>query len=346
MTRITRRTALKATVAAGTSALAGCAASSISRAAPITVHGQLGVKDGKVVDQDGDALSIAGPSLFWHNEGWARDGGLEPGEYYNATVVRHALQYWNAPIIRAAIGAETEGGYIENPDYAWRKLTAVADAAIENGMYCIVDWHTHHGEQHTDAAIAFFTRVATRYAGRPNIIYEIYNEPLPQAQWRSVIKPYATRVIAAIRAIDPLNLIVVGTSSWSQDVDIAAQSPITNDPALAYALHFYAATHHESLRDKARIAIEAGLPLFVTEWGAISADGDGAIDYAETSIWMDFLREHQLSHCNWSLHSKREGASILKPNTPADATHRSENLTETGRLTTSIIRNWHPRRYA
>ncbi|MEL7311709.1 MAG: glycoside hydrolase family 5 protein [Pseudomonadota bacterium] len=292
------------------------------------------------MDRNGVPFSVAGPSLFWHNQGWAHNGGLEPGAYYNARVVAGVRKLWRASIIRAAIGAETRGGYIENPEYAWSRLTAVADAAIAEGMYCIIDWHTHHGEDHIDAAIAFFARVAERYAGHPNIIYEIYNEPLPAAEWRSVIKPYAADVIATIRARDAKNLIVVGTSTWSQDVDLAAEDPILGDPALAYTLHFYAGTHREALRDKARLAIARGLPLMVTEWGAVAANGDGAADKDETLRWMDFLREQKLSHCVWSLHSKDEGASILKPNTPPNGEWGAKALTETGSLTTGIIRGW------
>ncbi len=312
----------------------------------VDVHGQLSTRGGKVVDQNGKPLSLAGPSLFWHNLGWADRNGLEPGDYYNAEVVRAALTLWNAPIIRAAIGVETRGGYIENPDYAWSRLTTVVDAAIDNGMYCIVDWHTHHAEDHAPVAHEFFRRVATRYSGKPNIIYELYNEPLPAANWSRVIRPYAIELVDSIRAVDADNLIVVGTRSWSQDVDEAARDPLPDDSALAYTLHFYAGTHRDALRNKARAAIDAGLPLLVTEWGAIEADGDGVADIAETERWMDFLREHELTHCNWSLHSKEEGASILTPRTPADGHWTSANLTDSGRLTTGIMRDWHDLRYA
>ncbi|MEL7022927.1 MAG: glycoside hydrolase family 5 protein [Pseudomonadota bacterium] len=325
-----------------TTGLTGCLSSRAGApiTSPIAKHGQLGIKNGQVVDRNGRPFSVAGPSLFWHNKGWAHNGGLEPGAYYNARVVAAARRLWRASIIRTAIGVERYGGYIDEPDYAWQKLTTVADSAIAEGMYCIVDWHTHHAEDHIDVAVEFFQRVARRYVGMPNIIYEIYNEPLPAAEWRSVIKPYAAEVIRAIRAVDGRNLIVVGTSTWSQDVDLASEDPILGDPSLAYTLHFYAGSHGEALRDKARVAISRGLPLMVTEWGAVAANGDGDADQVETRRWMSFLREHGLSHCVWSLHSKEEGASILKPHTAPDGSWGTEQLTATGQLTTGIIRNW------
>jgi hypothetical protein len=54
-----------------------------------------------------------------------------------------------------------------------------------------------------------------------NIIYEIYNEKLA-VSW--IIKPYAEAVAGAIRAIDPDNLIIVGTPNWSQ---MRMKSPLT-----------------------------------------------------------------------------------------------------------------------
>jgi endoglucanase len=33
-----------------------------------------------------------------------------------------------------------------------------------------------------------------------NVIYEIYNEPLRDTDWSSVVKPYAEKVISALNA--------------------------------------------------------------------------------------------------------------------------------------------------
>jgi endoglucanase len=87
---------------------------------------------------------------------------------------------------------------LENPDVEFAKAEAVIDAAISNGIYVIVDWHDHHAEDHEAQAIQFFEKVATKYGNEPNIIYEIYNEPL-QISWSDVLKPYHERLIRAIR---------------------------------------------------------------------------------------------------------------------------------------------------
>ncbi len=60
-------------------------------------------------------------------------------------------------------------------------------------------------------------------------------------------------------------LIVVGSPTWSQDVDQAANDRINADN-IAYTLHFYAGTHFQSLRDKGNYAMSQGIALFTTEW--------------------------------------------------------------------------------
>ena len=112
--------------------------------------------------------------------------------------------------------------------------------------------------------------------------------------------------------IDAETLIIVGSPHWSQDVDVAAADPVKG-ANIAYSLHFYAGTHKQTLRNKAMKAMELGAALFVTEWGACDADGNGPIDHVSVKNWMAFMREYQLSHCVWSVSDKKETASIITP---------------------------------
>lgn len=310
------------------------AAPALHAQTPIKRYGALSVSGTAIVSEDGEPVSLAGPSLFWSNKGWNGD------RYYNAAVVRGFKDRWNAGIIRAAIGVDNDGGYPEDPAHARAAATAVVDAAIEQDLYVIIDWHSHHAEDHKDLAIDFFEDMARRYGDKPNVIYEIYNEPLNTADWDTVVKPYAEEVIAAIRAIDPDNIIAVGTQTWSQDVDKAADNPIEGVSNIAYVLHFYADTHGEKLREKARRAIDKGLPLIVTEWGSVDAQGKGAPNIAATKIWMAFLRENNFIHCVWSAHDKKEGSSIFKPGKGADGNWSEADLTASGRLAREIISGW------
>jgi endoglucanase len=309
-------------------------AKSATNISAVTKHGQLSIKDGQLVNQQKQAVSLAGPSLYWSNNGWAGES------FYQKEVIKKISQQWQASIVRAAMGADFKGSYLTHPEDNLKRVETVIQAAIENGLYIIVDWHSHHAENNSKQAIKFFQYIAKKYGHLPNILYEIYNEPLQNTDWHSVIKPYSLKVISAIRAIDKNNLILVGSQSWSQDVDISAKDPITGFSNLAYTLHFYAGTHKEDLRAKAQVALDAGLALFVSEWGTVAADGNGDVDYQETEKWLVFMKKNQLSHCSWSLSKKEEGASIFKPSASTLGPWSDKDLTENGLYLKTIIQNW------
>lgn len=302
---------------------------------PVARHGALSTDGNRIVDTTGEPVSLAGVSFFWSTTGW----GQEP--FYNGDAVENFATNWNVSLVRAAIAADTrEGSYLTDPEGNRARADAVIDAAIDNGIYVIADWHSHRAEDNPQAAVEFFTDLAMRYGDKPNLIYEIYNEPLDTTDWSSTVKPYAETVIRAIREIDPDNLIVVGTQSWSQDVDKAAADPITGFENIAYTLHFYAASHKQDLRNKAEVALDAGLPLMVSEWGGVSYDGDGAVDEASVREWMEFIRDNDLSHANWAVSDKDEGASLFKPGTSPTGPWREDDLTPSGKLVRSILTEW------
>jgi endoglucanase len=298
-------------------------------AGPVSDHGLLRVAGNKITGANGQPVSLAGSSLFWSQ--WQ-------GEFYNAQVVDWLKKDWHVGIVRVAVGIEKDG-YLEKPEVEKPKIVAVIDAAIAADLYVIIDWHDHHAHQHAAQAIAFFEEMARKYGKHPHVIYEIFNEPLNKVSWSGDVKPYAEKVIAAIRAIDPDNLIVVGTPRWSQDVDLAAEDPI-KDVNVAYTLHFYAGAHKQSLRDKAVKALRKGIPLFVTEWGTCSSNGDGKVDFESTKAWMAFMREWQLSHCNWAVSDKQEAASIVVPGASTTGGWSDRDLTESGRLVRGWIKGW------
>ena len=147
-------------------------------------------------------------------------------------------------------------------------------------------------------------------------------------------------MIAAIRKIDPDNIIVVGTPKWSQDVDIASENPILGFKNIAYTLHFYAGSHKQWLMNKAQKALDNGIALMVTEWGSVNADGGGKPDTESTKNRMNFMQKNKLIHCYWSINNKEEGTSALKPTANISGNWSDEDLTESGKLVKKQIINW------
>lgn len=279
-----------------------------------------------MVNQNDNPVALRGMSLFWSQ--WM-------GKYYNYDCIKWLRDDWNCDVIRAALGIGSDSGYLAFPDIEMKKITEVIDAGIELGIYVVVDWHSHFAERSTDAAVIFFSKIAEEYGGYPNIIYEIYNEPLI-VSWDTIIKPYSETVIAAIRKFDPDNIIIVGTPRWSQDVDVAAKNPIAGRN-IAYAFHFYASTHKQNFRDKCQVAIDSGLALWASEFGTCFSDGDGDINYEELTAWMNFMNKYKISWCNWSVADKPETSSILKPNADPRGGWSTDMLTESGILIREIL---------
>jgi endoglucanase len=302
---------------------------SVISASVVSDHGLLRAEGNRIVGAHGNPVAVAGVSHFWSQ--W--DGA----PYYTRETVDWLVQDWNVTLARAALGIHHGPlGYQQQPAQEMAKVIAVVDAAIANDIYVLIDWHDHHAEDHPEDAVAFFSRMAQRYGDQPHVIYEIYNEPL-KVSWSNTIKPYAERVIAAIRQHDPDNLIIVGTPYWSQRVDEAAADPI-DDPNVAYTLHFYAGTHKAELRQRAQTALDDGIALMVTEWGSVNANGDGAIDHESVAEWMEFIQANELSHAAWSISNKAESSAILKPHVTKISGWTDADLTPNGRMLRALLR--------
>jgi endoglucanase len=296
-------------------------------AQPVDLHGQLWVDGTKLKDKNGNVTELRGMSYGWHNW-WPR--------FYNAGTVKWLHQDWGCSLLRFAIGAEPDSGFIKKPEWTKELLTTVVNAGISEGIYVIIDWHSHN--INLKEAKAFFTEMAQLYGKYPNIIYEIFNEP-DQESWGE-IKAYSIEIITAIREIDPDNIILVGTPRWGQDVDLAAQDPITGFKNIMYTVHFYAATHKQWLRDKADVALKKGLPIFVSECAGMFANGDGEMDYPELETWLEWMKQRQISWAMWSIADKNETCSVLTPKANSEGNWGDGDIKESGKYARSLLRDF------
>ncbi|MDQ6813650.1 MAG: glycoside hydrolase family 5 protein, partial [Bacteroidota bacterium] len=128
---------------------------------PVKLHGALKVHGTLLVDKKGNPVVLRGMSFGWHNF-WPR--------FYTAGAVEWLHKDWKCTVVRAAMGVEPKNGYIEKPEESKAKIKAVVDAAIKDGIYVIIDWHSHNIR--LPEAKTFFAEMATTYGRYPNVIYE------------------------------------------------------------------------------------------------------------------------------------------------------------------------------
>lgn len=293
-------------------------------------NGALKVVDGKILNSKNIQPQLRGVSLSWSI--W------EGKKYYNQDVVNWLLSDFNISLLRVSMAVQPDGGYLQNPVEQEELVTRTIDAAVKKNLYVLIDWHDHHANEHLDQSKMFFAKMAKRYAGKPNIIYEIFNEP-EKITWQAV-KDYAVQVIAEIRKYDTENIIVVGSPHWDQDIDVAAKDPIKGFSNIAYSFHFYASepSHQEILMKRADEAISSGLPVFVTEWGVGEANGNGKFDIEKTDKWFSWMEKNKLSWANWNITDKKETTALLVPGASPKGKWKPEMLTPAGKYIKKQLR--------
>ena len=296
----------------------------------------LHVEGTRLVDSQGRPVVMRGISIGWHNL-WPR--------FYNSEAVVRLHDDWGCGLFRAAIGADDldellndttyHPGFITDPQGALQKLFAVVDGAVSCGAYIIVDWHSH--VLHLEEATEFFTAVAERYKGVPNVIYELFNEPVGDS-WTD-LKAYAESLIATITSIDASHpLILMGCPRWDQAIGEPAADPITSYDNVMYTMHFYAGTHKEWLREATDSAMAAGLPVFISECASMTASGDGPLDLDSWKEWTDWASARGLNMVLWSFSDKDESCSMLTPEALSEGPWHEEVIKPWGRIARDFVR--------
>ena len=298
---------------------------------PVARWGALHVANAALSDSQGDPVALRGMSLF---------DTTSYGQYATPEVLAWLRDDWKATLFRAAMYTSYNGQFVG--EAAYEGLFQAVQAAIDSGVYVLVDWHIltdGNPLSHVAEAKDFFRKVATRFAGAPNLIYEICNEPNGAGvTWADAIKPYALQMIPEIRALAPDSVIVVGTPLWSTQPQVAAADPLPFANVM-YTEHFYAGTHDLTWLERIDQAKAAGAAVFVTEWGATTAQVRGPLAVTRSLAWARGLAARGVSWANWSLGTKLEPASALKPLASTRGGWEFGDLTESGLLIRSILRD-------
>lgn len=295
-------------------------------------NGALSVKGTQLVDEKGQAVQLRGVST--HGIAWFPD-------FVNQDAVIQLSNDWGANLFRIAMYTDENGGYCTDGDKEKLKKL-VADGvgyAKQADMYVIVDWHVLHDQNpltHKDEAIRFFDEMSGKFKDENHVIYEICNEPNGDTTWEDV-KAYAEEVIPVIRNNAKDAVILVGTPTWSQEIDKPQKDPITGYNNIMYTLHFYAATHKEDLRNKMKDAIAAGTPVFVSEYGLCDASGNGGNDLAQAGIWVDTMDQLGVSYAVWSFCNKNETSALIASNCQKTSSFAEEDLSESGKWIYALL---------
>lgn len=296
--------------------------------------GALHVEGTTLCDADGNVVQLRGVST--HGLSWYP-------EYVNDKCFKELHDKWGANVVRLAMYTEEYNGYCSGDAANRKALKALVKKGVKLAakydMYVIVDWHIlsdGNPKSHKKAAASFFKSMSKALAGYDNVIYEICNEPNGGTTWKT-IKSYANEIIPVIRENDEDAVIIVGTPTWSQEVDQAAASPIKGDNIM-YALHFYAGTHQESLRQTAEKAIKAGLPIFVSEFGICDASGNGAVNKTQANKWIKLLDKYDVSYVAWNLSNKSESSAMIAGSCSKKSGFKRSELSDSGKWVYDLLR--------
>lgn len=298
-------------------------------------YGALHVEDGTLVDNTGKAVQLTGVSS--HGLSWFP-------EYVTADSIKSLRNNWGINVIRLAMYTSDYNGYCvggqDIKDTLKENIDEAVKAATDNDMYVIIDWHIlndSNPNEYKSDAIQFFGEMVRKYEDNENVIYEICNEPNGDTTWED-IKAYANEVIPVIRNVNKDALILVGTPKWSSDLDSVMGDPLDFDNIM-YTYHFYAGSHKSSARNALTNALEEGLPVFISEYGFVSADGDGAVDSKEAAKWQEVIDEYQLSSCIWNLSNKAEGSALIASDCDKTADLQYDDLSEQGQYFFDMLKD-------
>lgn len=274
-------------------------------------HGKLSVIGTDLVDQDGEKFQLYG--LSTHGLQWF-------GQYVNYETMESLKDNFGINVIRLSLYT-SEGGYCNstgnNHTYLYNTVVNGIDYATKLGLYVIIDWHMVGAVEVADKnpltyvneSKEFFSQISKKYNDQDNILYEIMNEPCGTTTWQDC-KDYANQVIPCIKANNPDAIVLVGNPHWSADLTSVIKSPLTGYTNIMYTYHFYAADHKNTTQ--VINAYAAGIPVFISEYGIMNSDGDGALDYTAGSNWLNVLNYRNISYVAWNISNSRGSASIFK----------------------------------
>ena len=298
------------------------------KAAKMPALPPLKVSGVRLTDVHGDAVRLRGVdvcSMEW----------MAAGDHVLQSI-NVATQDWHANIIRLPLSQDRWFGKTDDSaganEAAYHTLVdqAVAEAARDHA-YIILDlhwsdmgvWGQNIGQHALPDAnsLAFWQAVAARYANRPNVIFDLYNEPIqaPWDVWRnggSVTENFhgqsytynavgLQQLLDAIRAAGAKNVVMAGGLGYSSQLDMPDRD-LLSDPhgnGVLYVSHYYPGWENEASWEKRMVVATKRFPVIVSEFGSDHSSLPNADPATHVGRVLNILREHGWNWCAWCMHT-------------------------------------------
>ena len=282
------------------SATAACEAQSTEPEHPMATEAAALVPCVAPVPAAPEGLQVRGNQIFYRGVP-VRLRGVALGETWDYARMhrdgrrefRNMADGWHANVVRIGVHPST---WRDHRDEALRDLSEQVGAALDAGLFVIVDYHVIGApdgyyprsdprwgtpvdlyDSSFALALDFWDTVSRRvHDGR--VMFELWNEPTFAAQetnphdtatsrW-SELKPYFERLVTAIRGNGSSSVVIASGNHWAYNLK-GIRADLLADPNSAYSWHVYSG---KEFNDPERWAaaldgLETMKPVVVTEWG-------------------------------------------------------------------------------
>jgi hypothetical protein len=289
----------------------------------------LHVDGNRIVDSSGRQMTLRGVNRSGTEFACVNEGGFgfTLGPMDQASV--DAFKSWRVNVVRVPLNEQCWLGINGiNPLYSGANyrsaIASYVDLLNRSGLYVILDLHwsapgeelaTHQQTMpDLDHAPAFWSSVASTFKGNDAVIFELFNEPLPDSQRDSVAAWTCWRdggscpgvafqaagmqtLLNAVRATGATNVVALGgvgfanhLSSW---LAYSPSDPLNNLVA-AWHVYNFNICNSASCWEATAAPLMAQVPVLVTETGMDSCDG------AWWDSLLDWLDARQIGYLAWT----------------------------------------------
>src|SRR5258706_869645 len=283
----------------------------------------------RIVDAAGRQVTLRGVNRSGTEFACVNEGGFGFSLGPIDQAAANAIKSWRANVVRLPLNEQCWLGINGiNPLYSgagYRSAIAnFVDLLNENGLYVILDLHwsapgtTVATSQQTmadlDHSVDFWSSVANTFKGNDAVIFELYNEPLPDSQrdsdaawtcWRdggtcpgvAFEAAGMQTLVSAVRATGATNVIALGGVGFANYLSrwLAYQpSDPLNNLVSAWHRYNFNACNNASCWEAMAVPVMAAVPVLVTETGM------DACDATWWNTFLDWLDARQTGYLAWT----------------------------------------------